>query len=640
MLWGKNPAHSYPHLWGNILHLKKKHEARLIVIDPRYTEAAEKADLWLRIKPQSDLALALGFLNVIITESLYDGDFVKNWTNAPFLLNESSGKLLREADVKRNGSLECFAVWNKVSNSVAFWCPRKGKYDPEYTDPALFGDHLIKLKDGRIVKCKTVWQTLLEIVREYTPERVSTLTWIDPRKIREAARIYAMNKPAIIPWGVKQEQIGRYATQLLRALCILRSITGNLDVAGGELLGVTGDVLKVVQDYDMELPEKLPEKKREKQLGSDRFKVLRWPVYERLLEITRDCPYVGRLSYMNSCMAHLPTLWRAVVSDKPYPIKAIIVQGNNPLLSWTDTKLVYEALKKLELFVVMDYFMTPSAMLADYVLPAADWLERPHISTLDGCSRNYIHIGERAVKPMYERRTDYELWRGLGIRLGQQEYWPWKTSEEAIDYRLKPLGFSLSEFVTKVRGIIGPDEYQKYRKYGFATPSKKVEIYSTIFEELGYDPLPNYEELVLPESFIEKYPLILITGGRVQCFFHSEFRQINSLRKVHPDPILQINSETAKELGVIDGDWVYVETPLGRVLQRAKLDPNIDPRVVHAEHGWWFPEDQGPEPSLYGLWKSNINVLLDNSNEILDSISGAWPHMCFCKVYKADKNEH
>ncbi|MEM3697207.1 MAG: molybdopterin-dependent oxidoreductase [Candidatus Bathyarchaeia archaeon] len=637
ILWGKNPANSYPHMWRNILNLKKR-GAKLIVIDPRRTEPAQHADLWLRIRPQSDLALALGFLNIIITRSLYDAEFVKNWTNAPFLFDEKTGKLLRESDINKEGSYENFVVWNTLSNDIAVWCSNKGKYKPEQTDPVLFGTYNVRLKDGRTVKCKTVWQKLLEIVTEYTPENVSKITWVDANKIEEAARIYATNKPACIPWGVKQEQIGRGATQLIRTICILRSITGNLDVPGGELLGITGDLLKVVQDYDMELPEKLPKKQREKQLGFDEFKILRWSVYERLLEVTQNCPYVGRLSQMNSCITHLPTLWRAIVTGKPYPIKALIVQGNNPLLSWTNTKLVYQALKKLDLFVVMDYFMTPSAMLADYVLPAASWLERPHIVTLDGCSRNYIHLGERAVKPMYERRTDYELWRGLGTRLGQTEYWLWENSEEQLDYRLRPLGYSLSEFVTKLRGIRGPDEFQKYKKYGFATPSKKVEIYSSIFEEFGYDPLPNYEEQVQPsKDTAENYPLILTTGGRSIEFFHSEFRQINSLRKLHPDPVVQMNSETAKKLGIKDGDWVYIETPLGKVMQRAKLDPHLHPTVVHAEHGWWFPEEPGAEPSLHGLWKSNINVLIHNAQEVLDPISGAWPHMCLCRVYKASK---
>jgi anaerobic selenocysteine-containing dehydrogenase len=125
----------------------------------------------------------------------------------------------------------------------------------------------------------------------------------------------------------------------------------------------------------------------------------------------------------------------------PYPVKALIIQGNNALLQATNTKLVYAALKALDLIVVHDYFMTPTAMLADYVFPAADWMERVVVAPVAGI-RNFINAGEKSVEPEYERRDDYQFWRELGLRLGQEDYWPWKTLEECHDYRFKPMGYT------------------------------------------------------------------------------------------------------------------------------------------------------------------------------------------------------
>lgn len=148
----------------------------------------------------------------------------------------------------------------------------------------------------------------------------------------------------------------------------------------------------------------------------------------------------------------------------------------------------------------------------------------------------------------------------------------------------------------------------------FDTSSGKVELRSTVFERCGLDPLPYYEEP--PESPVsrpelaEEYPLVLTTGAKTRFFFHSEHRQIPSLRSKNPDPVTEIHPETAAELCIEDGDWIVIENRHGRCKQKARLTDKIHPRVVSAQHGWWFPEKAGPEPSLFGAWESNINLLL------------------------------
>ena len=278
--------------------------------------------------------------------------------------------------------------------------------------------------------------------------------------------------------------------------------------------------------------------------------------------------------------------------------------------------------------------MTPSAELADYVLAAASWLERPYLR----------HVGGEKALPStipgeYDHRNDFEVFRELSIRLGLEEYWPWKTVEESYDYRFKPTGMTFEEFMAKEDNDFPPTVEKKYEKTGFATPTGKAELYSTVFEKLGYDPLPNYEEP--PESPIstpelaKKYPLILTTGGRFSPLWHSEHRQIDSLRRRHPHPLVQIHPETAIQLSINNGDWVWIESPRGRIRMKCQYFDGIDPRVVHAEHGWWFPELPGEEPWLHGVWESNVNVLTDDNPDVCNKRSGTWPlKTALCKVNK------
>jgi anaerobic selenocysteine-containing dehydrogenase len=332
-----------------------------------------------------------------------------------------------------------------------------------------------------------------------------------------------------------------------------------------------------------------------------------------------------------------------MITGKPYPVRAMITLSSNPMVTQPNVKLVYKAIKSLDLYVVDDYWLTPSAELADYVFPAASWLERPTI--WNGYDSGDFVSGCEAAMPaqvegQYDRKTDYEFWRGLGIRLGQEEYWPWQTLEEAFDHRFEPMGLTFKQFVREVRYTRATREDQKYEKTGFGTSTKKAELYSTVLEELGYDPLPRYYEAfdspIGNPELAKEYPLILITGKRHQPYYHSEHRQIDSLRKQHPYPLVEIHPETASRLGIADSDWVWIETPRGRVKQRCEYTDGIDPRVVSAEHGWWFPELPGEEPWLHGVWESNINVVTDDEPDHCNPINGGWPlRTLLCKVYRA-----
>jgi len=448
--------------------------------------------------------------------------------------------------------------------------------------------------------------------------------------------MYATNRPAYSHNGMGLEH-QQDAIEAIHCRYILTALTGNVDVEGGMVIGGPS---KCIREPEMELPEMLSAEQRAKQLGSDRFKLMSWPGYELISENIKRVwgrPYVASFA---ACIGHAPTMYRAMLTGKPYPVRALITMASNPMVTQPNTKLVYEALKSLELYLVCDYWRTPSAELADYILPVASWLERPFFwSSMD----SGILCGEEALPSVipgeYEHKDDYEILRGLGIRLGQADYWPWETYEEALDYQLKPLGVTFKDFMARGGYDFPPNEYKKYERMGFATTTGKFELYSTVFEKLGYDPLPGYHEPAeTPNSepkLAKDYPLMLITGSRFYPMFHSEHFNIDSVRRRHPHPLVQVNPETATKLEIKNGDWVWVETLRGRVRMKCQHFDGIDPRVVHCQHGWWFPELPGEEPWLHGVWESNVNVLTADDPDRCNLLSGGWPlRTALCRLYK------
>jgi anaerobic selenocysteine-containing dehydrogenase len=337
-----------------------------------------------------------------------------------------------------------------------------------------------------------------------------------------------------------------------------------------------------------------------------------------------------------------------MLSDDPYPIKASWIQASNTFACGTaDAKRTYQAFKRLDFNVVIDLFMTPTAMaFADIVLPAATYPERDGFH--HGWSLSCMGTINKAIEPVGECKSDMEINLELGKRLNP-EAWPWENVQEMFDSMLKPAGATFVE-LRDMGYMFGPFDYRKYEKGllradgkpGFNTSTGKVELYSTVLDKCGLDPLPYFEEP--PESPVsapelaEEYPLILTTGARTPAFFHSEHRQIPSLRRMNPDPLTEIHPETAVGLGIKDGDWIYIENSYGRCKQRAKLTEGILPGIVSAQHAWWFPEKPGPEPNLFGVWESNINILLPSGWTGKSGIGYPFKTQ-MCRIYKASGQE-
>jgi anaerobic selenocysteine-containing dehydrogenase len=530
VVWGKNLAENLHHVYRRMMGAVER-GAKLMFVNSSYVEGVDRADLWLKPRPGSDLMLAIGMLNVIIEEGLYDSDFVQNWT-------------------------------------VGF----------------------DKLKAH---------------VQDYTPERVADITWVPAEKIRQAARFYATNRPACLHWG-NAIDYGVNSFQTARALCIMRAITGNLEAPGGDLRWLPVPVNPLSPEYT--LPDKISPEMRQRSVSSKR----------RLLPGTIEIPPQDVID--------------AILTGKPYPIRAAYSLGCNPLLSYSNARKVYEALRTVDFLAMADIFMTPSAALADIVLPVSTYLEFNDVVV--PFYSFPVALVQQKVTSVAECHSDYEILRDLARRLGIGEYF-WDTDEQFLDHILTPAGISFEEF-KKVGALVGGKQYRSYQSGGFPTPSGKVELYSGQLKEWGFDPLPTYYEapetpMSAPELLAE-YPLVF-TSRKDGCYRHSSGRQIASLRGTHPEPIIYLHPQTAGELGIADGDLVCIETERGGIKQRATLSDDIDPMVVVVDYAWWFPEDGAAE--LYGWSKANINILTGDKPPFNREMGSVNLRGALCKIYKA-----
>lgn len=438
-----------------------------------------------------------------------------------------------------------------------------------------------------------------------TPAWAAEITGVPAADIMKATHCYAFSKPAILDWGVAIEQNSN-SLQTVRALACLRGLTGNIDVPGGDILG-----MNLLRSYPT-LADKLPKGMIKKRLGADIYKLLG-----------------GWRSFMPS--AHIPTLLHAMRTGEPYPIKGLLVFGNNPLTTLANSRQVYDSLKCLDLLVVTDLFMTPTAEMADYVLPAAFWTEVDQVIGYPLVVENMVYSQQKAVQTAECRQDEWiidQLAQRLNLPQSNEEF------QDINEQQLSPLGISLKEM--RQQGVVTrAHRYHKYRESGFRTLSKKVELYSKALERLEYEPLPSFQEPsespVSRPDLCATYPYILITGSRRREFFHSEHRQVDSLRRLHPDPHAEIHPDIASRHGLQSGDWVIISSPRGSIRMRIIVTPDLRPDVVSVEHGWWFPEKPGPE---HGIWESNANVLTNNGPPYDPAFGSCQLRALLCKIAK------
>ncbi len=441
-----------------------------------------------------------------------------------------------------------------------------------------------RLHDADFVSQWTVgFEDLRAAVREYTPDRVAEATWIPREQLIAAARLYGRSRPALIHWGNALEHTVNSA-QTCRSLVLLMAVTGSLEAPGGNIRAQAPRLQRL----------------------SDFIRLEHFPDRANKL-INRHHHIIPRLLTVPGSL-----LIRCIREQSPYPIRCLYVQGSNPLVSYAQAREVRTALESLDFLAVADQVMTPTAALADLVLPTATNLEFNDIGHY-GLPHGYVLARPQVVAARGQCRSDIHILNDWGRRLGFVEHF-WDHVDQALDDILAPSGLTYGDFAAK--GMLqGQKRYHSYRDKGFATPSGKVELHSSLLNQWGYAPLPYAQE---PPALDDQYPLLL-TSRKPRWYFHSAWRHLDSLRKRDPMPRVLLHPETARSLGIGDGDRVHITTRAGTIQQVAKLTDRTDPKVVVADYGWWFPERDAQD--LYGCMEANLNCLTRTDDDA-DPIMG------------------
>jgi anaerobic selenocysteine-containing dehydrogenase len=545
VLFGHNPRrNSWVPVYNQIRRAQAR-GAKLIVLDPRRSENAERADVWLPLRAGTDAAMCLGWLDVIFREGLYDKAFVDRWTIG---LDELRAR-----------------------------------------------------------------------VAEYPLERVAEITGCDAEEIRKAARIYATQGPSVIPWTP--------ITDMQR-----NSTSGILDVPGGELL--QGFHPDVVPESVIEAHEVLSEEQKARQLGAATHPVFTYRAQDKLREPMRRVWGHAYPNQITGCyMANPSATFRAMAGEGPYPVKAFFSLGNNTLLSFANMPLILRALMNQELIVVHEQFMTPTAQLADYVLPADSWLERPWLTDSFGWS-SMVRPSQQSMAPPGQCESTFSVWKRLADAIGRSDIVPWNSLEDLYDWRLRATGMGWEEFSRTHEILFGPVEYRKYERTGFATPSGKVELRSSILEDLGLDPLPYFRD---DPPADDRYPLMMFTGVREDEYFQTGQRHVPELRSRKPEPTLFVSPGTAGDQGLAEGDWVKVSNPTGAIAIRVAIRDSMPDGLVRIPHGWWKPEMRRGAGHLSGALTYADAQLCPDDPDFLDREQGI-PHLkgLPCRIDRLD----
>lgn len=570
-IWGTNPAQSDNSMfWRSIIAFAKS-EASLVVIDPRRTQVAALADVWLPVLPGTDCTLALGLIHVIIRDGLLDRAFVDEWCHG--------------------------------------------------------------------------FDELAQQVESFAPEHVAEVCGVPAEDVVRAAHLFGEARAAALVSGRGIDQVGPNVAPTHRAICCLRAVTGNVDKPGSCVLAEASDF---VSEMELEMTDALAPEHRARCLNAPYTPLQCYEGYGRLRPLTERLGRTLPQRYLTS--AHPDLVLRAMETGEPYPVRALIVNATNPLLTYADTHRVFNALMGLDLLVVLEYYLTPTASIADYVLPIAGAIERPILQVHGGVA-NIGYGGPAAVDPYYERKTDYDVFRELGLRLGQKDAWPEETLADAFAAQLARAGMDWETYC--VTGIYcKPATFFKHKllgsdglPQGFATTTGKIELASEFLDSLGGPRVPAPQRhITLCSSELRRRAqaeggayLKMITGSRKQPYNASMYFNNADFRRTSPLPVVEVSPATAQRYGFAEGDRVRVATDKGEARFILKTTAMCD-GVVNVDYGWWHPEWTPGAPDFGGMWECNVNCLTSCSIEDGEAMIGTWSYNAIdCVMVKIDE---
>lgn len=560
ILWATNPAVSDNSLfWAQIRQMREA-GVKLIVIDPRTTWTAHTASLHLAPYPGTDRYLALGLLNVIVTEGLYNEDFVQKY-------------------------------------------------------------------------CIGFDEIKAEVIK-YTPDAVSARTGVSERDIIRAARIWADSGAGVCMSGRGIDQLGPETLPTLRAIALLRAVMGYIDTPGTTCLQ---DMSLYTPEVVLERSDVIRETGARYDLNADILSLQSYLGYERIERVHRSHQRALPFRYLTS--AHPERVLNAMLYHTPYPITALIVAGANPVSTFANTSKVIRALKALKLLVVLEEYLTPTACLADYVLPVAGAFET-ETCQMHGGVANYAYGGPRAIEPLYERKSDYDIMRALGCACGQADEWPDESFHEALDRVFEDAGCDFDAFAHA--GVFAPaPQFYKYRtcdeitqkSWSFPTSTGKIEFVPHILDRLGYGSLTPSRRLIPPRASIKQGSVLLMTGARKPATWASSYMHFPDVRRRMPYPTVSMTEQTAHDLGLIPDSWVWLSNRNGECILRLTIE-DMPYGCASADYGWWVPEvapgtnltQSEAKKLLHIATLANINNLTTQKIEESDQVIGTWSY--------------
>ncbi|MER5890365.1 molybdopterin-dependent oxidoreductase [Streptomyces sp. NPDC001941] len=607
VLWGFNPAKTWL-AQSAALSAARARGARLAVVDPRRSTSALGADHWLRVRPGTDAALALGLAHLLIEGGGYDERFVRSWTNGPLLVRRDDGRFLRGGELTGTGGGDpagtdgdtAFVAWDTAGGCPVAYDTSRPAPSPEHL--ALRGEFTVTLHDGTRVACAPAFESYARACALWPVERVAAATWIPEDEIRAlATEIAAADSVTYYGWtGVGQSA---NASQTERALATLYALTGSFDTRGGNRVAAPPPYRRASGS--------LAPGQAAKALGLDKHPL--------------GPPASGYVNAGDLC--------RAIEDEQPYRVRALVGFGSNLVVAQPGSDRTARALRALDFQVHLDLFANPTCDSADFVLPVNSAYEHEALRfgfEIGHRAQEQVQLRQRIVEPVPGTRSDTEVVFALAERLGMGEDFFGGDVEAAWNWQLEPLGLTVDRLRAAPGGVRVPlpEGERRYasedgagRVTGFATPTRRVELYSQRLLDHGYPAVPEHRE---PAATDEAFPLVL-TCAKHGYFLHSQQRAVSSLRRRASDPHLDLSPRTAAARGIREGQWVELTTRLGAIRLRARFDESLHPGVVVGEYGWWeaAPDLGLPGADPLGAAGSNYNRLVDDADS--DPLSGSVP---------------
>ena len=646
VMWGTGPSYHSPSTSGRLItNLRNREDPiKTVVIDPRMTPDAARADVWLPIRPGTDVALMLSWMHHIVENKLYDEDFCTKWTNLPFLVNPETGLCLKASEVGL-GEDDEYVVWDKNAGAaVALPFPF-----PDGLQVELFGTHEVSGK-----QCPTAFELLAQRVADWTVERAAEVCWLDADKIYEALDIYTRPKRISgITHGVATDQYIQ-SHEAAQSALMLEMLMGHVEKPGA-----------ILQDFPASgINSDLP----------PLFSMQTEHIFEKRLG-TRE--HKGLNSWG---MAHIPSIFKAAIDGDPYRIHGWIERSGNKHAMIAGSDILEDVVDNIDFIVHM--YMYPTAFsveAADVVLPMREWLEMNKVfeqANTIGCRQEVVHLFETYDEAMAYNQI-IKRCAELGNPDAQAALDGTKTAplppiipdpKGDAEARMGTCGLTWEQLCEEgIHEFMPESEYRRYYTYliededgkpqGFSTASKRCEPYCDALITLSmtgipfslsagmkpipiaaadepYDPLPNYVEPIESPLDDAEYPLTL-TQGRLPMYHHGTLRNVPYLREIYPVAELWVNPADARKYGVADQDWVNVSSRRATITARAVVTERIAKGVVYMER-FWNPEFlDSDDPSR--AWKvMNVNRLTRNEGPY-NSVFGTYTLRGFdVKISKAE----